>query len=72
MGYIDKCIDKLRSMGKVPFIMYIFAKFFVGVGIAFLIAGAMPSASWITWGLIFIILAIIFAIPTLKTFLRKY
>jgi hypothetical protein len=72
MGWIDTKIEKVKAQGKIPIIMWVTAKFFFGLAIAFLIAGAFPGYGWIMWGLIFIILGIIFAIPMMKAFLRKH
>jgi hypothetical protein len=72
MGWIETKLEKAKAQGTVPFVMWVIAKFLIGVGIAFLIAGAFPGYGWITWGAIFIVLGIIFAIPMMKAFLRKH
>lgn len=72
MGWLDRKMDKMRSQGKIPFLMYMAAKLFFGLGIAFIIAGAFPGAGWMSWGLIFVVLGIIFAVPMIKAFMKKY
>lgn len=72
MGWFSTKVEKIKAQGTVPIVMWVTAKFFIGLGIAFLIAGAFPGYGWIFWGILFIILGIIFAIPMMKAFLRKY
>lgn len=72
MGWIQKKTDRIKSLGMVPFLMYAAAKFFFGLGLAFLIAGSFPGGGWIFWGMIFVVLAVIFAVPVIKALLRKY
>ena len=72
MDWVQKKLDKIRSLGTMPFLMYVGAKFLFGLGLAFLIAGLYPGAGWIFWGLVFIVVSIIFAVPVIRSVFKKY
>ncbi|UCD07075.1 MAG: hypothetical protein JSW41_04555 [Candidatus Aenigmatarchaeota archaeon] len=71
MGWFSTKIERVKAQGTIPIVMWVTAKFFLGLGIAFLIAGTFPGQGWLMWGLIFIILGIIFAFPLAKAVLFK-
>jgi membrane protein implicated in regulation of membrane protease activity len=71
MGWIDRKIERAKTQGTAPFLMWVISKFFIGLGIAFLIAGLLPSGGWVFWGLLFIILGVIFAFPVARAVFRK-
>jgi len=67
MGWFDDKMEKLRRMPNPYFSMHITSKFLFGVGLGLLLAIWLPV--WTGW--IFIVAALLIAIPSVRLVLRK-
>jgi len=67
MGWIGNKMGKFRQVPNPYFVMHIAAKFLVGLGLGVLLATWLPV--WTGW--MFIIIALLIAIPSSRIILGK-
>jgi len=67
MSWISDKIEKFRQIPNPYFTMHVTGKFLFGVGLGVILASWLPI--WTSW--IFIIVALVIAIPGARIVLRK-
>jgi len=67
MSWISDKTEKFRQVPNPYFSLHITSKFLFGVGLGVLLAGCLPI--WTGW--IFVIVALVIAIPSASIVLRK-